>query len=409
MAINGIQGKPGGGKSYEAVVNHIIPTITRDRRKVVTNLPLNVEHFVSVFGDYCRDLIEVVDGQFHNYGGERPFSKKDHYLQYENWQNEQGQRVYFVVDEAHLAMGAGSCDKELKEFFSMHRHYGFDILLLTQNFRKIDRDVRDMIQIGYRAIKKSMIGQDDKYILKVHDGASSSTSSVVNTFEREYEKRYFPFYQSHTKSNQSINEATTKDVKKWYKHPAIILSPFFIFFGLGFLINSVSAFNPDKKIEHYEKSASTSPIEKSASTSPIEKSASTSPVEQSSAKTALKKVYKNNDDNDLISKSLNELILEREVKQSKNYHPFYKVKLSVSGFADYLDVNHRVKKLWITASQNGQAVFTISTQDLMLAGYKVFVLSECLVKVVFYEYSDYLTCDAPTQTVKFNNEEITRD
>ena len=115
--INGIQGKPGGGKTYEAVVNHIIPVVTKDKRKVVTNLPLNIEHFCNVYGEYCRDLIEVIDGQFHNYGGERPFSKKDHYLQYEDWVNEKGQKVYFFIDECHLAMGVGATEKELKEFF----------------------------------------------------------------------------------------------------------------------------------------------------------------------------------------------------------------------------------------------------------------------------------------------------
>ena len=114
--IHGISGKTGGGKSYEAVARHIIPVITKQKRKVVTNLPLNIEHFCSVYGDYCKDLIEVVDGQFHNYAGQRPFSKAEHYLQYEDWQNEDGQRVYFFIDECHLALPQGSTEKEVKEF-----------------------------------------------------------------------------------------------------------------------------------------------------------------------------------------------------------------------------------------------------------------------------------------------------
>ena len=100
--LNGISGKPGGGKSYEAVVTHIIKVITVEKRKVVTNLPLNIEHFCNVYGEFCRDLIVVVDGQFHNYGGERPFAKKEHYLQYEDWKNEKGQKVYFFIDSSTL-------------------------------------------------------------------------------------------------------------------------------------------------------------------------------------------------------------------------------------------------------------------------------------------------------------------
>ncbi|POB76042.1 zonular occludens toxin domain-containing protein, partial [Vibrio vulnificus] len=40
---------PGSGKSYESVVYHVIPAL-KDGRKVVTNLPLNLEHFKQVFG-----------------------------------------------------------------------------------------------------------------------------------------------------------------------------------------------------------------------------------------------------------------------------------------------------------------------------------------------------------------------
>jgi zona occludens toxin len=231
--IYGISGKTGGGKSYEAVVRHIIPTVTEQKRKVVTNLPLNIDHFCAVYGEYCRDLIEVIDGEFHNYGGQRPFSKKDHYLQYQDWQNENGQRVYFFIDECHLALPMSGTEKEVKEFYSMHRHYGFDIMLITQNFRKVDRDIRDLISNHYRAIKKSMLGQDDKYILKVHDGASSSVQSVVATHEREYESKYFKFYQSHTKSNQAVKEAASNDIKKWYDNwfikGGVILLVLFVF------------------------------------------------------------------------------------------------------------------------------------------------------------------------------------
>ena len=247
--IHGISGKPGGGKSYEAVVRHIIPVVTKDKRKVVTNLPLNIDRFCDVYGDFCRDLIEVVDGQFHNYGGERPFSKKDHYLQYEDWQNDKGQKVYFFIDECHLAMPTQGTEKELTEFFSMHRHYGFDIMLITQNFRKVNRDIKDMVVNHYRAIKKSMMGQDDKYILKVHDGAVSSRASEVATHERSYEKKYFPFYQSHTKSDTSVKEASSNDIKTWYSHWSIKASLLFFLFGFYIIGKALFADDEVKEIK----------------------------------------------------------------------------------------------------------------------------------------------------------------
>ena len=57
--INLLIGTQGSGKSYEAVVFHIIPAIEKGRQ-VITNLPLNIEHFRAVFGDEKSNLIKLV-------------------------------------------------------------------------------------------------------------------------------------------------------------------------------------------------------------------------------------------------------------------------------------------------------------------------------------------------------------
>ncbi|MDX2367538.1 MAG: zonular occludens toxin domain-containing protein [Colwellia sp.] len=386
--IHGISGKPGGGKSYEAVVRHIIPVVTKDKRKVVTNLPLDIDRFCDVYGDFCRDLIEVVDGQFHNYGGERPFSKKDHYLQYEDWQNEKGQKVYFFIDECHLAMPTQGTEKELAEFYSMHRHYGFDIMLITQNFRKVNRDIKDMVVNHYRAIKKSMMGQDDRYILKVHDGAVSSRASEVATHERMYEKKYFSFYQSHTKSDSAVEEATSNDIEKWYKHWSIKASV--VFFLLGFFIVGSKLFSDDTTIETNTskpriKQQSNNPTNDSTN---VIKSLSAAPVNREIVKTEQQLQY------------------EKRIAESKSFHPFYKMELSVSGSSEYTDNGFRVKVIYFSATQNGQHIFTINNSDLLMAGYDIQVLGECAVAISYFDYSDYLTCNAPTQSISLGSEQL---
>ena len=106
--IFGISGRPGGGKSYEAVKNHIIPVL-KEGRKVVTNLPLNLEHIKHTLGHQAAELVVLVDGKFHNFGDtDRPFSKAQHFLQYEGWQNDKGQGPAFFIDECHLSMPSGS-------------------------------------------------------------------------------------------------------------------------------------------------------------------------------------------------------------------------------------------------------------------------------------------------------------
>lgn len=375
--IHGISGKTGGGKSYEAVVRHIIPTITEHKRKVVTNLPLNVDHFCSVYGEYCRELIQVVDGEFHNYGGQRPFSKKEHYLQFEDWKNENGNRVYFFIDECHLALPSGGCDKEVKQFFDMHRHYGFDIMLITQNFRKVDRDIRDLIANHYRAIKKSMMGQDDKYILKVHDGSSATNSTVVATHEREYEKKYFKFYQSHTKSDQSIKEAAPSDVKKWYDNWFIKGS--FVFFIFAFFLLYLG---------FKKQSDKTLPVEESKPVVHQVKSATNQShaLNQQLPPEFLKQQAE-------AKKIIEEREREKEAEEKK--HPFHKVGLHIVGWGEYTELGRLTKNYYLSASQNGQHIFELSLRDLVLAGYDVVVRSGCVIEISYKKFHDFITCDAP--------------
>ncbi|TMO83430.1 zonular occludens toxin domain-containing protein [Pseudoalteromonas spongiae] len=368
--IYGISGKTGGGKSYEAVVTHIIPTVTQQKRKVVTNLPLNVEHFVAVFGEYCRDLIEVVDGHFHNFGGERPFSKIEHYLQYEHWKNELNQGVCFVIDECHLPLGKGKTNNEVKEFYSMSRHYGFDITLLTQNFRKVDVDIRDLVDVHYRCIKKSFIGQMDKYILKVHDKASNSTQSVINTEEREYEEKYFKFYQSHTKSAKPVQEAAAKDVKLWYDNWFIKGAALMLLFGIYMVYTAFQQqAEKDKKLEQI-KNKKHNPVQQKV------------PDQYASNQPAA------------IGQS-QQLKPKEPVKPKKPKHPYYKVQLHIAGWMDITDAGKRTKLYHIAASQNGQYMFEMNHIDLALAGYSLSVKAQCLIEITYNDYSDFLTCDAP--------------
>jgi zona occludens toxin len=390
--INGIAGKPGGGKSYEAVKNHVIPALEQ-KRKVVTNLPLQIEHFEDVYGEEIASLIEVVEYNFHEYGTIRPFSKAEDFLKYDDWKNEKGQGVFFVIDECHLSMPNGKVTPQttaLLEYLSMHRHYGHDILLITQNFKKVHRDIRDMVNLVYRAIKKSFNGQDSEYILKIHEGC---TTTVVNTKERAYESHVFKFYKSHTMSNQSVVEATTQDITPWWKsglmYGAMGMGILFILVLIWFLTLIFGAEEPEKPVKP-DVVISKELVKKSVPVDVISSSGNSRKpsnyVGNNASYKPVKKPVKR-------PKQFDEY--EEMVSKSKNYHPFYKVDLAVSGFAEDFDY----KVIYFSARQNGQHVFTISTKDLALAGYSVKVLGDCAVKISYFDYQDFLTCNSPVQSV----------
>ncbi|MBF4286404.1 zonular occludens toxin domain-containing protein, partial [Vibrio anguillarum] len=104
----------------------------------------------------------------------------------------------FVIDECHMVLPNRQLDSKILEFYSLHGHYGYDIILLTQNLRKVHRDVKDMIEMTYYCAKNTAFGSDKTYTKKVRIGA---TTEVVNEEQRKYKKEFFPFYQSHTQSS----------------------------------------------------------------------------------------------------------------------------------------------------------------------------------------------------------------
>lgn len=393
--INGISGKPGGGKSYEAVLNHIIPAL-KDGRRVVTNLPLQIDHFVAVYGESVRDLIILVEYDFHDYGNQKPFSRIEDWLQHQDWKNDKGQGVLFVVDEAHLSLpsrmqkNSGIDITKVLEFLSMHRHYGFDILLITQNFKKVHADIRDMVQLVYRCIKKSMFGQDDAYIIKVHEGC---TSQVVNTDEREYQSFVFKFYKSHTKSESQIVEATTRDVKPWYKTGLMKLSYFVLFVAILLIINVARmVFSDDEK--HVVKDA---PVKKEIVTHNTNKpDPNVNNFHQNNSQIIHEKPVPSEDllleetiqKKDLPSLSQQTLEYQKMIKDSENYHPFHQVTLTISGYAE--DLNFKL--FYFSAQQNGQHIFSMTSKDLLLAGYSVQVISSCLISLRYFKYQKYITC-----------------
>ncbi|MEZ9897606.1 zonular occludens toxin domain-containing protein [Vibrio breoganii] len=237
--IYAITGRPGGGKSYEAVAFHILPAL-KDGRKVVTNVTLNIDYLKTVLGDEVESLVVLVDGQLDQFGSTtRPFSQLQDYQ--DEWRNESGQAPLFVIDEAHMSLPCRGCSVEVLEWYSMHRHYGADIILMTQNIRKVHRDIKDMVEVHYYCVKNTALGSNKSYTRKVKNGANGE---VLNENIRKYQEKFFKFYQSHTGSNKAIQEATAKDVKPIWHHWTVWLSCILLLSGPAvFFFNGGSFFD----------------------------------------------------------------------------------------------------------------------------------------------------------------------
>lgn len=350
--INLLLGPPGAGKSYEAVVFHVLVALEQGR-KIITNLPLEISELENRV-EGASDLIEIRKNKLDK----TAFSTLQDYG--DDWRHVDGYGPLYVIDECHKPLPRGETPRNVEEWYAEHRHEGADVLLITQSYGKISKSIIDMVQNVYRVRKASALGFSKRYIRKVQDGVRGE---VVNETIRKYDPKNFCLYKSHTKSLVAVNEDGAKDIRPIWKHWSIIGA--LILLPLG-LVGMYSAGNPMKpKI--------VKPVEQ------IQQQ----PVKQDEIRGGIAPPGINSSPVKNVP-----MIEKKEV-----VHPFSGLVLHIEG---YLESAERQFKMYsIAVAQNGQAVFRVSDRELVQAGYKFEPIGPCVAKVSYLEYQTYIRCDAP--------------
>jgi zona occludens toxin len=231
--INGLEGIPGSGKSYESCVFQVLEAL-KEGIKVITNLPLNVDTYAAIDPAY-RELIELryvaapvrgtwdanrVDpntGQGHAFQlfadkrvepapeGSRAFGTV--WCYWSDWRHPKtGRGPKFMIDECHVAMPKIGTDKAVIEWYKLHRHFNVDVLLATQKFRQMCQDIAELMAMVIKVRKADVLGKSDHYIRKVHAGYRGA---VIQEGLRKYEPQFFNLYRSHTQGNSVLESGAT--------------------------------------------------------------------------------------------------------------------------------------------------------------------------------------------------------
>jgi len=360
--INLLLGAPGGGKSYEATVFHILPALAKGRR-VVTNLPLSLDAFGALDPSYPA-LIEVVQaskGKPKKDGTKpRPFSVVEDYA--DEWRHADGFGPLFVIDECHFALPKGETDRAVEEWYSMHRHFNVDVLLITQSYGKISAAIRDLVQMVYRVRKNIALGSTGSYTRKVQDGVRGE---VVNTSVRRYERKNFGLYKSHTQG-KAVDEFGASDVRPIWKHwtfqGAAVLAVVF-----GYMVvsgNFKAPWNVQTKAKPLPEATVAKPAAAAASV-PL---AAVPGVQQAV-----------------------EVVAPVEKAPPEPGDPFALRGVHLVG---YIEAGKR--RMWAFAlSQNGQFLGTISERELAQAGYTWEGQSQCSGVLTWKATVRTVICDAP--------------
>lgn len=149
-------GTPGSGKSYHAT--EWIDFYLKRGRNIICTYPFkcNNKHL----GDFQYINIFDLSVDF----------LIDYALQHHNFTSDPNKfQTLIIIDEAHIKFNTRGFDLKERvkwlEFLSVHRHYYYDILLITQNDRSIDRQVRGLIEVEYKHRNLKCFGGKGKFLM----------------------------------------------------------------------------------------------------------------------------------------------------------------------------------------------------------------------------------------------------
>lgn len=141
-------GTPGSGKSYHAA--EVVDRALRRKIPVIANFECNL-NCKKYKAEYIYiDTLDMTPDFFMSYA-------EEHFKPGRN--EHQG---IIIIDEAQIPFNSreGLNRNRMKwiSFFSKHRHYFYDIILITQHDRMIDRQIRSLVETEYKHRKLTNFG-----------------------------------------------------------------------------------------------------------------------------------------------------------------------------------------------------------------------------------------------------------
>lgn len=132
-------GTPGSGKSFHAVVDILKKVKKKEKNKVIANFPLVFKNKKQQDNFIYVDNPELTIQYLEDY------ARKNHKLGIEG-------QTLVVIDESQILFNSRdwgtNSNKRMAwiKFFSQHRKYGYNFIMIAQFDRMIDRQIRSLIE-----------------------------------------------------------------------------------------------------------------------------------------------------------------------------------------------------------------------------------------------------------------------
>lgn len=239
------EGLPGSGKSYEAIVKHIIPSLQKGRKVFARLNGFNHEKVSELTGKTVDELKQL----------------------YTEITEEQVSTVYDLVENDSLLVidelqnffpsGRQKLSDEMTRFIAEHRHRGMDILCMGQALADVHTTWKRRTERKISFLKLSMVGMDTKYKWEMYQGSISGTKGDV-IFQKiksgieKYDTKYFGSYLSHQPTTDNVDVYSDDRVNVFKTKQFMFYLPIFIIAVAFALYYLVGFFNGDTQIVNSE-------------------------------------------------------------------------------------------------------------------------------------------------------------
>ncbi|MCD9125855.1 zonular occludens toxin domain-containing protein [Luteimonas fraxinea] len=232
------EGLPRSGKSYEAVLFHIVPAL-RAKRHVYVRVNgvgeqlANMAAYLGETEETLRELVHVMGDQ-----------------EVVDWlvcdTNNDGSMVFphiqqgalVVVDEAqeYWPTGRANLPERAAKFFSKHGHASLDIVLQTQDVKDLHRLVVRRIAKKNTYTKLDSLGADTKYSVRFFVATGTGKFESMGSETRTYDPVVWGLYHGVQPGvdDNPVYKSNSRTLWKTVKWPAIFMVLALVV-GIGFL------------------------------------------------------------------------------------------------------------------------------------------------------------------------------
>ena len=177
------EGVPGSGKSYHAVCEKFLPWVRQGRRL-----------YIYVDGIYL-DRVALFTGIELETLEQQITVWKDSTEVLQAFQHVQpGSAV--IIDEAQTVFRSmQKVEAGLLRWLETHRHYGVDILLMSQDFRQMSQGVTRLIEATVKFRKLAFVGMSNRYQGKVR--GNPEDNETIRAFVGTYAPSVYAYYSSY--------------------------------------------------------------------------------------------------------------------------------------------------------------------------------------------------------------------